>query len=174
MKVQIRNCNNVDEAVIGIEPKTLNIKYGINGTGKSTLAKAIEFAVEGDLSKLLPFKHAGKPLNENNKPQVTGLEDIGSVLVFNEEYVNQFVFRQEEIVNNSFEIFIKTKDYDGKIAEIDKLVIAIKETFSENENIEKVLSDFTQLIEAFGRPNKDGSIAASSGVNKAIGKGNHI
>ena len=174
--INIKNCNNIDEAVICIEPNKLNIKYGINGTGKSTISKAIELEVDekGDISKLLPFKHVGKPLTKDNMPHIGGLESIRSVLIFNEEYVNQIVFRQEEIVKNSFEIFIKTKDYDSKMAEIGKSVADIKETFSKNEHIEKVLTDLMQLSEAFGKPNRDGSIAASSGLNKAIGKGNAI
>lgn len=176
MEIKIKNCNNIDEATIQIESGRLNIKYGINGTGKSTISKAIELAVSenGDISKLLPFKHVGKPSTQENSPHVSGLESVSSVLVFNEEFVNQIVFRKEEIVDNSFEIFIKTKDYDSKMAEIDKLIIDIKETFSKNEQIEKVLNDLMQLSEAFGKPNKNGGIAASSGVMKGIGKGNPI
>lgn len=37
MDIQINNCNN-------IASNRLNIKYAINGTGKSTVAKAIEYA----------------------------------------------------------------------------------------------------------------------------------
>ena len=33
--VSIHNCNNIREGYIGIEPNKLNIKYGINGTGKT-------------------------------------------------------------------------------------------------------------------------------------------
>lgn len=39
--VLIKNCNNIKEASIVIEEGNLNIKFAINGTGKSTIAKAL-------------------------------------------------------------------------------------------------------------------------------------
>ncbi len=39
--IEIKNCNCIKEANIKIEEGTLNIKYGSNGTGKSTISKAI-------------------------------------------------------------------------------------------------------------------------------------
>ncbi|MGB0844973.1 MAG: hypothetical protein ACPGVN_09555, partial [Alphaproteobacteria bacterium] len=60
-KITIEHCNAVDRAEISITTNCLNIKYGPNGIGKSTIAKAIVFASKGsdDLAKLLPFKHRG-------------------------------------------------------------------------------------------------------------------
>ena len=37
MDVTIKNCNNIKKGNICIEKNKLNIKYGINGTGKSTM-----------------------------------------------------------------------------------------------------------------------------------------
>lgn len=42
MEITIKHCNNIVEGTIAIEKNKLNIKYGINGTGKSTIAHAIE------------------------------------------------------------------------------------------------------------------------------------
>ena len=42
MDITTKNCNNIEEANINIERNALNIKYGMNGTGRSTIAKAIE------------------------------------------------------------------------------------------------------------------------------------
>ena len=42
MDINIKNCNNIKDANISVEKNSLNIKYGMNGTGKSTIAKAIE------------------------------------------------------------------------------------------------------------------------------------
>lgn len=39
--IKIMNCNCIKEAEIEIEEYALNIKYGANGTGKSTISKAI-------------------------------------------------------------------------------------------------------------------------------------
>ena len=42
MEIQINNCNNISEGTISIVENRLNIRYAINGTGKSTISKAIE------------------------------------------------------------------------------------------------------------------------------------
>lgn len=47
MELIIKNCNNIKEGNINVEENKLNIKYGINGTGKSTLSKAISLSVDG-------------------------------------------------------------------------------------------------------------------------------
>lgn len=110
MELVIKNCNSIDEAKIKIEENRLNIKYGINGTGKSTIAKAIELYVKNDknLKELTPFKYIG---NENNEfqPSIEGAETLKSVSIFNDNYINQFVFKQSEVISNSFDIFIKNQ-----------------------------------------------------------------
>ena len=43
MKLEISNCNNIDAGTISIEKNKLNIKYAMNGTGKSTLRAPLNF-----------------------------------------------------------------------------------------------------------------------------------
>ena len=45
-QIKIENCNNIAEGELVIENGKLNILYGINGTGKTTIAKAIEYSKE--------------------------------------------------------------------------------------------------------------------------------
>ncbi|MCX2803210.1 hypothetical protein OQJ68_15565, partial [Microbulbifer thermotolerans] len=44
MEINVKNCNNITTAKIVIEENKLNIKLAPNGTGKSTISKAIQFA----------------------------------------------------------------------------------------------------------------------------------
>ena len=122
MKIILKTCNSIDETKIELHSDTLNIKYGMNGIGKSTIVRAIELATnneDSDLSDLMPFKYIGKADKDRAIPSIEGLDSISSVSVFNEDYVNQFVFKQDEVVKNSFEIFMKTKEYDQKMEEIE-------------------------------------------------------
>ncbi|MCM1494148.1 MAG: hypothetical protein NC180_13145 [Muribaculaceae bacterium] len=60
MKIRIKNCSNIDSGKFDIIEGCLNIKYAINGTGKSTISKAIDAFVNNDEDKknaLLPFKY---------------------------------------------------------------------------------------------------------------------
>lgn len=91
MEIEIQNCNSIDNAKIFIQESKLNIKYGINGTGKTSIAKAINYAIEDKkngsekLKLLTQFKNL-----ENNdfKPKVHGIDSINSIMVFNEDYIN--------------------------------------------------------------------------------------
>ncbi|MEQ1706393.1 MAG: hypothetical protein ABL867_10560, partial [Rickettsiales bacterium] len=147
MELIIRNCNSIDNAKIKIEENRLNIKYGINGTGKSTIAKAIELYVKNDktLKELTPFKHLGKENKADLQPSIEGAEAIKSVSIFNDTYINQFVFKQSEVINNSFDIFIKNQEYNEKTQEIEKLISGIKETFKNNEKLEQIIKDLTGM-----------------------------
>lgn len=174
MEITIENCNSIDSALISLTEGRLNIKYGPNGTGKSTIAKAIELAALGgaDLPQLTPFKHRGKDTDATPAPKVVGADQFNSVFVFNEEYVDQFVFMQDEVVKNSFNIFIKNSDYDKQMADIENLISEIKDTFKTNENIEQVLSDLTELSGSFGKSQSGFSKAGR--IGKAIGSGNKL
>lgn len=60
MDITIENCNNIDETEIKISEGKLNIKFAPNGTGKSTIAKAINLNIGGrELNELTPFKYRG-------------------------------------------------------------------------------------------------------------------
>ena len=172
--ITIKKCNNIDYASVDLKLNKLNIKYGINGTGKSTMVRAIQIAKDGriDLNELIPFKHRSDTKNTENTPIVEGLENIQTAMVFNEEYVNQVLFTQEELVKNSFSIFIKTPEYEKKMAEIERLVSGIKDIFKNDEKLEQVIQDLTALSASFG--NSSSGMHASGKLAKAILKGNPL
>lgn len=175
MDLVIKNCNNIDSGEISIKPNILNIKYAINGTGKTSASKAIQFSVDENynLEELIPFKFRnGETISEENKPSVVGIDDINSIAIFNEDYVNQYVFKQREILENSFEIFIKNENYDRHIQQIEALIKEIKDTFSQSESLGTLINDLTELSECFGK-SKTGYSAAGS-IGKGIGKGNKV
>lgn len=173
-QITIENCNSIDKAEISIKKNSLNIKYGPNGLGKSTIAKAIvsQARNNGTLETLMPFKGRGK--EGASEPKVSGIRELSSALVFDEEFVNQFAFQKEEVLKNSFDIFIKTPEYDEAMKEIEELFIGIKKAFAADPEIEKTTKDLKDLRDAFGKSNKDGSISKSSKVLKAFGSGNKI
>jgi ABC-type Mn2+/Zn2+ transport system ATPase subunit len=174
MEIVIRNCNSIDEAKITIEEGKLNIKYGINGTGKSTISKAIELNSKpgSDLAALTPFKFKDKNDDERFRPAIIGADTFKSISVFNEDYINQFVFKQDEVIQDSFNIFVKNTEYDRKMDEIEKLVLDTKDAFKDNRDLENIIKDLGNLSEAFGK-SKDGYSKAGR-IGKGIGSGNKI
>ena len=171
--IAISNCNSVDRAEVVLTKGTLNIKYGPNGIGKSTIAKAIISQINGDgsLQDLAPFKNRGKA--EAALPKVEGVGDLKSALVFDEDYVQQFVFQKDEVLKNSFDIFIKTPDYVAAMDTIDILLSGVKQALTNNAGIEQTILDLKELRDAFGK-SKPGTIPKSSKIHKAFGTGNKI
>ena len=49
IKITIENCNNISKGVISLEEEKLNIRYGMNGTGKSTLSLQFHYLVKASL-----------------------------------------------------------------------------------------------------------------------------
>lgn len=173
--VNVSHCNSIDAATSSISPGSLNIKYGPNGTGKTTLAKAIELTVRGEnLAAMLPFNTEGKP-HQRPSRRSKGLQGIKPVFIFNEDYINQFVFQQDEVVKNSFDIFIKNAEYDTKMAAIEAAVAGIKDTFKKNAQLDQVLRDLVRLAdlsESFDKSQSGFSKAVR--LSKALGGGNKL
>ena len=173
MNLIITYCNNIDTATIAIEEERLNIKYALNGTGKSTVARAIELQLrgEGALKELTPFKLLNST-NEEHTPRVDGLAGVASCAVFNDAYINQFAFQPDEVLADSFNVFVRSPDYDKHLAEIEVLTASIRTTFKESEDIDRVIGELTTLSDSFGR-SKSG-LSAAGALAKGIGKGNKI
>ncbi|PSU47683.1 hypothetical protein C9J12_14130 [Photobacterium frigidiphilum] len=173
MQLTISNCNSIQHASVTLEEGKLNIKHGVNGTGKSTIAKAIELDLTNakDLSQLLPFKFI-----ENNpdeiSPSISGLPEDANIAIFNESYVEQFVFQENELLKDSFDIFIKSPEYQTKSNTINGFISSLKETLSTNEQLKSFISDLTTLTGSFG--SRTDQIVKSSQITKALGSGNLI
>ena len=176
MKIDILNCNNIDQGAFEIRENCLNIKYAINGTGKSSLAKAVFYSVSDRLEKksqlleLTPFKYAGDP---SNAPEVKGTEEVSKVRIFDEAYVSDFIFQPDELIKGSFEIFIRNENYEKGFQAIESQVEAIRNLLIEDKDIEDLISDLAELSGGFGRPTKKG-IHASSALSKALKDGNKV
>lgn len=171
--VTITDCNSIAEAQITLRRGSLNIKYGPNGIGKSTIARALLLHTQGQdaLQDLLPFKY--RHSNSETAPAVTGSEAIKKVLVFDEGYVSQFAFQPDEVVKNSFEIFIETPEYLEGLTELEVIFDDLRDVFVENKVLDEVIANFTELRNAFVIT-KSGEIAKTSKGFKALGMGGKL
>lgn len=174
IQIEIKNCNNLDLAVISLAPQKLNIKFAPNGTGKSTIARAMLLSAKGDqklFDELIPFKYR-KDNPENRQPEVKGAEALTNIMCFNEEYVSQFVFKPDELLTNSFDIFVRTDSYKQKEQEIENLVRNIKTLFIGNEELENLIATLKEMGNSF-KLTKSGLSKSSTGM-KGLSAGNKI
>ena len=173
MDITIANCNNIESGSIHIQEGRLNLKYAINGTGKSTIARAIAATVHDDkreIQALTPFKYVNDA--ENHPAVVNGIDGIRSVAIFNEDYINRYIFQSSELIANIFDIFIKTPDYEKHISEIKRLLSGINEAFKSHPELDELIATFGSFIDGFGKAK--GGYSAAGAIGKGIGKGNKI
>lgn len=152
INVKIKNCNNIDETNININENCLNIKYAINWTWKSSIAKAIKYYLndKNNLKDLIPFKRIWTDII----PEVTWVDNFKKVMIFDEEYINQYTFEWGQIHKDSFEIFINWEEYKEWMEEINKLTENTRNTFNENEDINNFIDDLEKLIKFYGNSKK--------------------
>lgn len=176
MKISLKNCNNIDTCEVEIKEKLLNIKYAINGTGKSTISKAVTYALEDKLngtkklSELMPFKFRGK---DGNEPSVDGYQEISTIKVFDENYINDFIFQSNELLKGSFDVFIRGEAYENGMKEIEAKTQKIRAILEVDESIVQLINDLNELSNGFGKSTKTG-IHGSSSVAQAFKEGNKV
>ncbi|MFN8746585.1 MAG: AAA family ATPase, partial [Pseudanabaena sp.] len=174
MEIEIKHCNNLDYAHVTITENKLNIKFAPNGTGKSTIARAIQYCIsdnENTLDELTPFKLRGNN-PDGFSPKVNGAEQISTVMCFNEDYVNNITFRPDELISDSFDVFVKNDIYQSLEQDIDHLMQDIRSLFLNNQELESLISKLKELGGAFTLT-KTGISKASTGM-KGLAGGNKI
>lgn len=160
-KVIIRNCNNISEALISLRPNCVNIKYAYNGTGKSTISKAIKAKADNDTSALNKLKSFGT----NTQPFVGDLA-FQKVIVFNEEYVSKYVFQNNASFDDSYNVLIRSD-------EIEKLSTEISHLLSDLQNLRIAEKSIYEINQFLGRysiavPSLNNGISKRGGVGEVI------
>ena len=164
-EIIINYCNNIKEGKIYIEPNKLNIKYGINGTGKTTVARAIKLSGNNNELQTLKSFFTDAPASVSVKPI------FNKILVFDEEFVNQVVFRKDEVIENSFEVFLKTPNYDEKKEQLDKHLQSLRDTMNADKEIIDLKESLIKINDKFKRTNK-GHLINSGALKSLLSKQN--
>ncbi len=146
MKIKVTNCNNIEYGELVIEEGKLNIKYGINGTGKSTFAKALK--LKDNSEQLKSLKTYGKEATPTIELVDTTISDV---LTYDSQYINSFLFKENNIYTNSYDVFIKPDLYDEKIDLINNVLHEINVLLQSDElflllkNMNETLSDVIKV-----------------------------
>lgn len=160
MQIHIENCNNISLADICIEDNKMNIFFGRNGSGKSTIAKAIAYYSEGrSLEELRPYGVKKK----DNQPLITGVSGE-NVMVFNDEYVKQYVYQKNSVLDNAFDILVRTPEYDAAKEAVDTELYNLKTVILEDESVLKLISQLQVLLSKI-------KVGANQQIDKRSAKG---
>lgn len=166
VSIILENCNCIKKGCIKIETNALNIKYGLNGVGKSTLSRAIYLKAnknEEEIRNLLPYGE-----EDTNKIAVDGV-CFNKVMIFDEKYVNSYLFEKEGVLENSFNVFLRSEKCEELSENITKMLNDLKEIFNKDSRIRKL----EELLPSFNETLKysNGNISKKGGVGEFL-KGN--
>lgn len=136
--IKIKNCNCISDADIYLEENSLNIKYGSNGTGKSTVCKAIFAKANGSAEKMDELRSYG--IEESDVEHQPDVSDIpySNIKVFDETYVNSYLFQDTSFLENSYKVFLRSDKCEQLKEEINVLLASLQGMFEENEDIKKL------------------------------------
>lgn len=140
--IKIQNCNNITSGEIVICHEKLNIYFGSNGTGKSTIARAMYLASQNE--QLVDLSPYGSD-SEDMSPSIKGVK-IGDVVIFNDDYVNQYVYQPDTLIKDAFEVLIRSREYDDAKKNIDDALAQIKTTITGREEVISLQQQISVLI----------------------------
>lgn len=163
--VSVQNCNNVVSGTLELTENILNIRYAMNGTGKSTIAKAIDLSsTGGDLNYLKSF-------GETSTPSCTILPVLNKVLVFDEAFLSTITFQESEVIANAFEVFIRTPEYDQKQKDINEHLKELHLDLASNEEYERLVSTGKSVLSKLSK-NTSGGLKKVGLVKSLISSAN--
>ena len=149
----IANCNNISKCDFQIDEKKLNIKYANNGTGKSTIAKAIKLSSSGaSLKELTPFSFM---LNKS-KADVSSVSNnpFSNVVSFDEDYLKQYIYQKNDLLKDTFEVMICSDTYNQIKNDIDNQMEDVKKIARDKPNVKRI-QDITNSLCKILAVNKD-------------------
>lgn len=151
--ITIENCNNIIKCDFSVGLNMLNVKYAINGTGKSTISKAIKIAsTGGKLDSLTPFSVVSSK-DKSKKPTVSNLE-FNNVAVFDDDYLKQYVYQKTDLLKNTFEVMIYSDEYTELKNQIDETLKDVKNIARDKANV-NTIREITQSLCKLLVVNKD-------------------
>lgn len=133
------NIQCLKKGSIRIKKNAINVKYSYNGFGKSSLAKAIYYGIEDidSLDTLSPFG--------GGAPAINNLETFKSCKMFNEDFVEDTLFQSDNLVEESYNVFIGNSRLKEKEKGIDIFLADLNSSLN-NALLEKFVIDSNDVM----------------------------
>ncbi|MEZ5306189.1 MAG: AAA family ATPase [Pyrinomonadaceae bacterium] len=143
ISINITNSNNIKSASLSIRKDHLNLRYAMNGTGKTTIARSITLAIsKGDMGVLKSFGGDSAPTCDVSPEQAT-------VEVFDEDFVNNVVFQDSDAIRNAFEVFIKSAEFDEREAAVNERLKSLHIDLGNDEAVNNLLGAGNEVLTKF-------------------------
>lgn len=170
LELDLRNCRNIKAIADGplrIRKNAVNVFYGKNGTGKSTIALALDHLSKNNSIPQERLHTYSYQLSHESSaaPAATCSPAIGQVLIFNDQWVKDHCFVKSSLQSNAYQLYVRN-------ARVGKLEVKRSKKLSSLSgalDAASVLLDTLEKIEKnLGRLTTSGDFYGSSSVMKAF------
>lgn len=136
--IKLKNVGCIKEGNINIHENQLNIKFGPNGIGKTTIIKALRYKINGeqDLKRVITSFN-----NPEIEPSCEITEEIKNLAVYDKVYFDKLFTKREDLLNDTYQFAIKDETYDKEVERINASLRKVCEIAQRNE--------FSNLIQLY-------------------------
>lgn len=119
------NIGNLSQAKIKVALGCLNIKFGSNGIGKTTLIKALkyEFGEQSSEDEIEQEESPNSiiPLRDLNLiPTISSTETVPGVLTYDRNYFSTIFENDSDVLHDTYKLVVKSGEYDDAIRQLRK------------------------------------------------------
>ncbi|MDY3054390.1 MAG: AAA family ATPase [Collinsella bouchesdurhonensis] len=176
--IELSNCRNIASVANGpirIARNHLNVFYGKNGTGKTTLCKAIQY-IAGDESCTLESLESFKYQETNDpslQPSIKTSGKIKGLCIFDDDWIRDHCFAASTLHKDAFELYVRNKRVRDLESRRKNLIGWLRKVLTRQEvsDIESVLQDLQKNL---GKTKTNGEFSAASPIKKAFKSGSPI
>lgn len=168
MKITLKNVASIRKGTVQIDEGKINVLYGANGIGKTTLIKVLKEIIEGTFDQ---NKETFKPLfNLNAIPEANiDKRNFSNILIFNRDYVDNYLYK-DDLANNSYALIAKTSDFEKQIQSINEILDKAKQA-ANSSILNSLIADFDNVDTAIKfKENKKGIAKFVVNLSSKIGK----
>ena len=165
INIDFENIQSIKKGKVVLKNKAINIKYGYNGLGKSSIGKAIEYHIN-DSKEAFEFL---RPYS-NEDPKIKMSNTFKKCSAFNKSYIENWLFKENKnIIAESYSIFYKNYDLKKKEDIVNVLLDNLYKSL-ENTAINEFINKFGKITKNL-KPKNDGLIHGNCAVAKGFKNG---
>lgn len=175
IQVELKNCRNIN-AVAGdsvrITRNALNVFFGKNGVGKSSLIRALRYLLDPNdenLEHLKSYEYRSTS-DPDLAPKVASDSNIKDLLVFDEDWIEGFCFEGSNVHQNAYKLYVQTENVRKLEKERSKQFGYLNKALSSSE-MDDTKKRLTEISKKIGKVNKGGGFASSAPISKAYKDG---
>mgnify|MGYP000982025682 CR=1 FL=1 len=151
--IKLSNCRNIKKScILPIKKKVLNVFFAKNGTGKTTISKAIRHVYEptNDTLKDLESFDYIETNDSRLAPSVSCSCQIKQLDIFDESWIDDHCFKESSVQEGAYELYVRNNEFRRYEKQRDRLLSALK-TELYSEDICDLQKDVATIIKGIGK-----------------------